>query len=582
MVCCQWCAFCPRHTERRLEWLEHARSARASRSASDRKSENALASPLRTRPSGPHRDRHDARRGQGHRRLAEHRLAGPERSTDRGADRPRDPRASRGGGASPGLPAQPAGAWPARRAHDASRRDRPRDHRPVLRRCRRGRLNEAGRRGYNVVLGTAHARADEAIALWAILEARHCDAIVLLGDMRDQPRVIEDLRNVRRSQLSRCGRDRGRPASRRSASTTTSASTLSWTTCSAWAIDGSRLSAADDWATSPSAKKRSSTRCRGSGSHCARATCDRREQSGGSGGESCARCSASREPPTAVVFATDVLAIGGLHEAYKHGLHVPDRSVDHGLRRHPARRLRGPGPDDRAHARSARWSRAALRWSSTTTMGRRADATSHPVLQPSLVVRDSTDCTGGLTSVAKYAVGIDFGTESGRAVLVDVADGRELATAVYRYANGVIDEHLPQPGRGRPPGAGLGATGSGRLHQDVPATRAPAADRDTGVDPADVIGIGIDFTACTMLPTTADGTPLCMIGDYRRRPHAWVKLWKHHAAQPEADRINDARATLAARRGCRATAARSRRSGSTRRASRSSTKIPISIAPPTG
>src|SRR5450756_2490139 len=54
---------------------------------------------------------------------------------------------------------------------------------------------ESNRRGYNVVLGTAHARADEAIALWAVLEARHCDAIVLLGDMRDQPRLIEDLRN---------------------------------------------------------------------------------------------------------------------------------------------------------------------------------------------------------------------------------------------------------------------------------------------------------------------------------------------------------------------------------------------------
>src|SRR6266545_4675168 len=56
---------------------------------------------------------------------------------------------------------------------------------------------EAGRRGYNVVLGHAHARADEAIALWGVLEARHCDAIVLLGDMRDQPRLIEDLADAR-------------------------------------------------------------------------------------------------------------------------------------------------------------------------------------------------------------------------------------------------------------------------------------------------------------------------------------------------------------------------------------------------
>ncbi len=41
-----------------------------------------------------------------------------------------------------------------------------------------------------------------------------------------------------------------------------------------------------------------------------------------------------------------------------------------------------------------------------------------------------------------------------------------------------------------------------------------------------------------MLPTTADGTPLCLLDAYRRDPHAWVKLWKHHAAQPEADDVN--------------------------------------------
>jgi L-ribulokinase len=64
----------------------------------------------------------------------------------------------------------------------------------------------------------------------------------------------------------------------------------------------------------------------------------------------------------------------------------------------------------------------------------------------------------------------------------------------------------------------------------------------TGVDRGDVVGIGIDFTACTMLPVTADGTPLCRLPEFRREPHAWVKLWKHHAAQPEADRINEAAA----------------------------------------
>jgi L-ribulokinase len=144
----------------------------------------------------------------------------------------------------------------------------------------------------------------------------------------------------------------------------------------------------------------------------------------------------------------------------------------------------------------------------------------------------------------RYVVGVDFGTESGRAALVDVADGLEVATVVYEYANGVIDERLPEP------------------HDDVllepdwalqdpedylrTFERAvPAALDQAGVDADDVIGIGIDFTACTMLPTIADGTPLCLLEDLRGEPHAWVKLWKHHAAQPEADRINE----VAAERG---------------------------------
>jgi L-ribulokinase len=140
--------------------------------------------------------------------------------------------------------------------------------------------------------------------------------------------------------------------------------------------------------------------------------------------------------------------------------------------------------------------------------------------------------------MARYTVGIDFGTESGRAVLVRVADGRELATAVYSYANGVIDEYLPSPDSDVRLESDWALQDPADYLRTVQQT-VPRLLAETGVDPADVIGLGIDFTACTMLPTTADGTPLCMIGDYRRRPHAWVKLWKHHAAQPEADRIND-------------------------------------------
>ena len=129
-------------------------------------------------------------------------------------------------------------------------------------------------------------------------------------------------------------------------------------------------------------------------------------------------------------------------------------------------------------------------------------------------------------------------------MLVDCANGRELATAVYAYRNGVIDEHLPAPDddvRLEPDWALQDPEDYVRTLQEA----VPQLLAETGVDPADVVGVGIDFTACTMLPTLADGTPLCLVDGLRRNPHAWVKLWKHHAAQPEADRVN----AVAAERG---------------------------------
>ncbi|MBI5029091.1 MAG: ribulokinase [Chloroflexi bacterium] len=138
-------------------------------------------------------------------------------------------------------------------------------------------------------------------------------------------------------------------------------------------------------------------------------------------------------------------------------------------------------------------------------------------------------------SKRKYTIGVDFGTESGRAVLVDVSNGKEIATAVYPYKNRVIDEFLP--------GTKIRLEPDWALQDPEDYIRTfrstvPAVLKKTKIDPADVIGVGIDFTACTMLPVKADGTPLCVIPEYRHHPHAWVKLWKHHAAQPEADKIN--------------------------------------------
>jgi L-ribulokinase len=145
---------------------------------------------------------------------------------------------------------------------------------------------------------------------------------------------------------------------------------------------------------------------------------------------------------------------------------------------------------------------------------------------------------------ARYTIGVDFGTGSARAVLIDVADGRELAAEVFEYPSGVIDEHLPAPDDDVVLDPDWALQDPADYVESLRQT-IPSILRRTGVDPADVIGIGIDATACTMLPTTADGTPLCFLDAFRRTPHAWVKLWKHHAAQPEADRIN----AIASRRG---------------------------------
>jgi len=135
-----------------------------------------------------------------------------------------------------------------------------------------------------------------------------------------------------------------------------------------------------------------------------------------------------------------------------------------------------------------------------------------------------------------YTIGIDFGTESGRALLVRTSDGAEIATAVHPYGDGVIDERLPGSDTPLPPDWALQNPDD---YVEVVKHAVPEVLRRGGVDPTDVLGIGIDFTACTMLPTLQDGTPLCRLPELRSEPHAWVKLWKHHAAQPHADRINE-------------------------------------------
>jgi L-ribulokinase len=139
-------------------------------------------------------------------------------------------------------------------------------------------------------------------------------------------------------------------------------------------------------------------------------------------------------------------------------------------------------------------------------------------------------------------VGVDFGTLSGRALLVRVSDGAVLGSAVHEYEHGVMDVALAATGERLPPEWALQDPAD---YIEVLRTAVPEAVRSAGINPQAVVGIATDFTASTPLPVTADGTPLCRLPAYAGRPHAYVKLWKHHAAQGQADRIN----ALAAERG---------------------------------
>ena len=133
-------------------------------------------------------------------------------------------------------------------------------------------------------------------------------------------------------------------------------------------------------------------------------------------------------------------------------------------------------------------------------------------------------------------VGVDFGTLSGRAVVVRVRDGAELGSATHEYPHAVVDRMLPVDDVPLPPEWALQVPED---YREVLRATVPAALRQAGVDASDVVGIGTDFTACTMVPTTADGTPLNELPEFADNPHAYVKLWKHHAAQGQANRINE-------------------------------------------
>ena len=136
----------------------------------------------------------------------------------------------------------------------------------------------------------------------------------------------------------------------------------------------------------------------------------------------------------------------------------------------------------------------------------------------------------------KYVIGLDYGTLSGRAVMVSCKDGRTIASATKMYPHGVLEEELPD---GTPIPRNNWALQVPADYLEVLETIVPEVMSASRVKPEDVVGIGLDFTTCTMLPVDKDKKPLCEMEKYRSNPHAYAKLWKHHGAQKQTERINN-------------------------------------------
>ena len=129
--------------------------------------------------------------------------------------------------------------------------------------------------------------------------------------------------------------------------------------------------------------------------------------------------------------------------------------------------------------------------------------------------------------MSKYLIGLDFGTSGGRCVIADAGNGRLAASVERPYDQGVRETGLPDGWAIQDP----------RDWLDCMERMIPEAMAEAGISPGELAGIGLDCTASTLFPVDAAGTPLCWRADLRENPHAWAKLWKHHAAQPLASRM---------------------------------------------
>lgn len=136
----------------------------------------------------------------------------------------------------------------------------------------------------------------------------------------------------------------------------------------------------------------------------------------------------------------------------------------------------------------------------------------------------------------KYVLGIDFGTLSGRTVLVRCADGKIMSSAEKKYTHGVISHKLLD---GETPLPHNWYLQYPLDYLEVLEETIPEVIRNSEIESNHIIGLAIDFTSCTIMPVDQNKVPLCTKKEFENRPHAYVKLWKHHGAQKEADEISE-------------------------------------------
>lgn len=244
---------------------------------------------------------------------------------------------------------------------------------------------EANRRGYNVVLGHAHRSADEAEALWAILEARHCDAILFLGDLRDRPDLIEDLQNtsIPVVALWHGSRESGIPTV-----SVDNRSGIAAVMDHLVALGHRRIAFAGPRRLGDITEREDAYTASAHGHRLAIPDEYRQELTNdyGGGAEALDLLMDLEQPPTAIVAPTDVIAIGMLHAAQRRGLRVPEDLSISGFDDIPVAAVSVP-----ALTTVRMPTEAMILAAVDLAIGPQEDvADFHPVLEPELVVRAST------------------------------------------------------------------------------------------------------------------------------------------------------------------------------------------------